>query len=284
MLTFGLFKGIIRLTTLTCHQYFFKNIMIERVLRQIGLEQKEINVYLKSLELGTQPASIIASRTDIPRNTTRFILDKLVKRGLISKSKRANTQIYTPENPENIIRFIETKRNKLNNQIDKDISAIKEVMVELESRSQAKSSHPKITFYEGEDGLINVYEDTLSSQETIRSFASFDAMHGNQAEYFDTYYKRRAKKNIFIRSIHPDSDIAKEKSKHNKEEFRESCLIPKEKYNFSPEIQFYDNKINIASWKEKLGIIIESEEIYQTFVTAFELAWAEAKRLEKEGK
>jgi sugar-specific transcriptional regulator TrmB len=258
--------------------------MLERTLQQIGLEKKEIAVYLKSLELGTQAASTVASHVDIPRNTTRFILDKLVKKGLISKSKRANTQLYTPEDPENIIRFIETKRNKVNKSLDNDISAIRDVMAELESRQSVESSHPKITFYEGEVGLKKVYEDTLSSHETIRSFASFDSMHDVQPEYFNDYYKKRAAKGIFMRVIHPDCEIAREKEKDNEKEYRESLLIPEDQYNFSTEIQFYDNKINVSSWKEKLGIIIESEEIYKTFVVAFELAWKEAKRLNRKRK
>jgi len=60
--------------------------------------------------------------------------------------------------------------------------------------------------------------------------------------------------------------------------------VPAKKYNFSPEIQFYDNKIVITSWKEKLGIIIESEEIYQAMTVVFELAWKEAERLNQNSK
>jgi hypothetical protein len=37
----------------------------------------------------------------------------------------------------------------------------------------------------------------------------------------------------------------------------------------------------IASWREKLGIIMESKEIAEAMKSIFELAWAEAKRLEK---
>ena len=37
----------------------------------------------------------------------------------------------------------------------------------------------------------------------------------------------------------------------------------------------------IASWREKLGIIIESAEIAEAMKKIYELAWAEAKRLEE---
>ena len=38
----------------------------------------------------------------------------------------------------------------------------------------------------------------------------------------------------------------------------------------------------IASWREKLGIIIESAEIADAMKKIYELAWAEAKRLDGE--
>jgi hypothetical protein len=36
----------------------------------------------------------------------------------------------------------------------------------------------------------------------------------------------------------------------------------------------------IASWREKLGIIIQSAEIADAMKKTYELAWAEAKRLD----
>ena len=50
------------------------------------------------------------------------------------------------------------------------------------------------------------------------------------------------------------------------------------------EINIYDNKVMIASWREQLGIIIESAEIADVMKKTFELAWAEAKRLSAEMK
>ena len=65
---------------------------------------------------------------------------------------------------------------------------------------------------------------------------------------------------------------------------RETALVPQSAFHFSPEINIYDNKIMIASWREKLGIIIESHEIADAMKKIYELAWAEAKRLDREVK
>jgi sugar-specific transcriptional regulator TrmB len=255
--------------------------MLQNVLQNIGLDEKEIEIYLTNLDLGSQPASVIARRVKMPRNTARYHLDNLVEKGLIEISKKGNTQIYSPEEPKNLINFLESERVEANQKIDDKITKLNEVMAELKSRYRPESTKPKVSFYEGEDGLKRVYDDTLKSTEDIRSFASFDAMHGFLPDYFKTYYDRRVKNKILIRSIHPETKLAKEKTKHDKKEFRESRLIPVSRYHFTPEIQIYDNKINITSFKEKLAILIESQEIYEAMVTIFELAWKEASRLDR---
>jgi sugar-specific transcriptional regulator TrmB len=253
--------------------------MIENVLQNIGLNEKEIDVYLSNLEVGSQPASVIARRVKIPRNTTRFILDKLVDKGIIEKTKRANTQLYSPEEPQNLINLLESQRVDLNANIDEKIAQLNGVMAELQSRFRPESTKPKVTFYEGDDGLKKVYEDTLKSNETIRSIASFEGMHGALPDYFKNYYKRRVANKVDIRSIHPDTPLARDRTKQDKKEGRESRLVPSNKFNFNPEIQFYDDKIVITSWKEKLGILIESHEVYEAMAALFELAWKEATRL-----
>ncbi len=258
--------------------------MLQNVLHNLGLNKKEIDVYLTGLELGSQPASTIARRVKVPRNTTRFLLDKLVDKGFVKKTKKANTQLYTPEEPKNLINLLERKRVDLNAKIDDQVDVLQEVMAELETRYRPESTKPKVTFYEGDEGLVKVYEDTLKSSETLRSFASFDAMHGVLPDYFKTYYERRSKNNIHIRSIHPSTELAREKTKNDKKEMRDSRLIPGEEFWFTPEIQFYDGKVSITSLKERLSIIIESHEIYEAMVIAFELAWKEASRLDPRKK
>jgi hypothetical protein len=100
--------------------------------------------------------------------------------------------------------------------------------------------------------------------------------------YFPDYFFRRAKKGIPIRAIFPFTQAGIDLSKDDKIQKRETAMIPADKYYFSPEINIYDNKIMIASWKEKLGIVIESREIADAMKKVFELSWAEAKRLDKE--
>ena len=142
------------------------------------------------------------------------------------------------------------------------------------------SDRPRVRFYEGEDGMKEVYEDTLTTHDPIRAYATVDDMHRGIPNYFPGYYKRRAGAGIMIRAIVPDTDIGRERASKDKEELRETALVPQDKFYFSPEINIYDNKVMIASWREKLGIIIESAEIADAMKKIYELSWSEAKKLD----
>lgn len=243
----------------------------------LGFSQNETAVYLSLLRLGKGTVSQIARKAHINRTTGYDILDNLISKGLASISGKEPKQEYVAESPDALRSFTESGLEHAKSNLRRAENLI----------PQLKSLHhiggrPQVQFYEGTEGLIHVYEDTLTSHEPIRAYATVDDMHKALPRYFPAYYKRRAAKGIFARGIIPKTPMAIERATHNAEEAREIAFVPADKYYFSPEMCIYDNKLMIASWREKLGIIIESAEIADAMKKVFELAWAEAKRLDRE--
>lgn len=249
----------------------------ENALINLGLNEKEASVYMTLLGLGDATASEIAKRAGINRTTVYDILSSLGSKGLVSISGKEPKQEYRAENPDRLITYL---KNDLELKAQ-NVRYAELILPELKS-IQKVGDRPRIKFYEGENGLRDVYEDTLSSSETIRAYAAVDDVNKGISNYFPKYYKRRAAKNIHIRAIFPETEVARERAVLDKSEKRESLLIPYDKYSFTPEINIYDNKVMIASWREKLGIIIESAEIADAMKKIFELSWDRAKELDKE--
>ncbi|MFH1170218.1 MAG: helix-turn-helix domain-containing protein [Candidatus Vogelbacteria bacterium] len=243
-------------------------------LQSFGFGEKEADVYIALLELGKGTVSQISQQAGINRTTGYDILGSLVNKKLVSVSGKKPRQEYAAEPPTMITDYL--KRQIL--QTEEFIKKVEEILPELTLLHSVKN-RPKIRFYEGVDGLEYVYEDTLTSSEPIRAYATVDDMHKALPNYFPKYYKRRAEKNILIRAIVPETPTSRERQTHDKEEKREIAFVPADKYYFSPEINIYDNKVMIASWREKLGIIIESEEIADAMKKTYELAWLGAKTL-----
>lgn len=255
-----------------------KNSDLKNLLVGLGLKEKEADVYLAILTLGQGTASQIARRAHIVRTTVYDILGLLFDKGLVTLTGKEPKQEYVAEPPENLQIYIEGELSKKKAEVEE---VRKFLLPQLKSIHNT-GNRPKVMFYEGREGLEHVYEDTLTSHEPIRALASVGEMHAGLPGYFPGYYKRRAEAGIAIRAIIPDNENGRERKKFDKDELRESALVPESKFSFTPEINIYDNKVMIASWKEKLGIIIESKEIADAMKKIYELAWAEAKQLDGE--
>lgn len=252
------------------------NLDMKKTLEFVGFSGKEACVYLALLELGKGTVAQISRRAGINRPSGYHVLASLELRELVKSSGKKPKQEYIAESPDQIEKMFLKK-------IEEDkvfIQEAQKVIPQLKSMHNV-SGRPKVSFYEGKEGVEKVYEDTLTSHEPIRAYASVENMHDGLPEYFPEYYKRRTKKGIAIRAIVPNSATGRERKSMDGKELRETALVPTEMFNFIPEINIYDNKVMIASWREKLGIIIESTEIADAMKKIYELAWAEAKRLDE---
>jgi HTH-type transcriptional regulator, sugar sensing transcriptional regulator len=246
---------------------------LSKTLSSLGLSEKEAAVYLAILEMGRGTVTEISRKANINRTSGYDILDSLSAQGLVRVSGKEPKQEYVAESPDNLVALLEKKLRDTEEQL----RAARSFVPTLKGIHRVED-RPQVKFYEGSDGLRQVYEDTLTSHEQILAYATVDDMHKGLPNYFPEYYKRRADKGISIRAIVPETEAGRERMSHDAEEKREIAFVPADKYYFSPEINIYDNKVMVASWREKLGIIIESAEIADAMKKIYELAWTGAKQ------
>ncbi len=242
---------------------------VEALLVKAGLTDNEAKVYLALLSLGKGTVSEITRVAGVGRTYGYAILDLLAAKDLISVSGKEPKQEFIAESPRKLYEFLEGELASRK----ETLGEVKNVLPELVSMHSVED-RPKVRFYEGLEGIKEVYEDTLTAKERpLRGFAKYEELHGTLKTYFPEYYRRRATKGIFGRALITDTPLARERKKHDKEEAREIRLVPKDKFDISPEIDIYDNKVMIVSWREKLGIIIESGEIADAMKKIFDLVW-----------
>ncbi len=247
--------------------------MIEKLFKNLGFSDKEIAVYKALLRLGTAKAHEIARKTDLNRTTVYDILEGLMQKGLISKYKKRSATFFNAFDPKNLLTYLDREEEEKIKIISKQKQAVKELLPQLISLQDFESTKPKVQFFEGEKGMREAYEDTLTSKEIILAYANPETMHQGLPNFFPEYYKRRAAKKIFIRAIDPRNKYSLERSKYDQEEMREIRFLPSEDLTFSPEINIYNNKMLVASWKEKMAVIIESKELTDLQKLTFNLIW-----------
>lgn len=231
-------------------------------LKEIGLNEKEAALYAAGLELGEASLQELAKEAGIKRPTAYRIMEELEAKGLFSKVTKGKKYYYEAEDPEAIFGLYKIRQD-----------AFARLLPDLRLLHNKGEKRPKVKFYNGIEGLKSMYWESLESKGSIVGYGSIDDMWVLSADFIADYVKERIKRKIPIRGIVPATAQSREYIKLNPKEMRELCLVPKDRFPFTNEINIYNDKVAIFSFREKVGVIIESEDIAHTQKAIFELAW-----------
>jgi len=235
-------------------------------LKNIGLTDKEARVYIACLEAGSNVVSKIGKLAGLNRVTAYDILEKLKEKGFVNFLTKNNLKYFSATDPEIIV--AETQRKTQN---------LKSILPDLK-RLKGDTVHPHIQYFEGVDGIKTIYADTLISKTEILNYANSREIRNFWPDYDKEYVEKRAKKKIFLKGIAPNDKWGKQVHTDDKKYFREIRLIDPKRFDFTNEINIYDDKVAIASFSSELiGMIIESKEIANTQRAIFKMAWEFAK-------
>jgi len=261
--------------------------MLTGILKKIGLNEKESQVYLSLLELGAQPASIIGRKANINRSTTYLVLESLIKIGYVNEHVRADVKYFAAADPQIIVQNLEQQEHK----IDANREEFIELLPEFYALTNPLSIKPRIRFYEGEEGVKRAMNDTLNASESLYAWSAFDSWFKapqSLQKYIKEYAKLRAEKyKIPVKVIVRDTpEVRKYLLKQyptledDKDPLMEIRWVPKGIPAFNNETNIYDDKVSIVSLarNELLGIIIESHEIAQLHKAIFQMSWNSAKK------
>lgn len=249
----------------------------KKQLVDLGFGDKEASVYLALLELGPSTTAEISRKAGINRTTGYDILESLINDGLVSPLGKTKIQKFVAENPDKMIVFLENKIKQGEEKLKQAYNLLPELFSVYNTDEK-----PKVKYYEGVNGMKEAFEDTLTSSEEILAYATGDdAIKSVGNEYVEEYINKRVAKNIKIRVICPDNLESLTMVNKNREQLRESTIVPENKFHFSVETDIYDNKVLSISWKEKFAVLVESKEIADTQKKIFELAWIGAREIGK---
>jgi HTH-type transcriptional regulator, sugar sensing transcriptional regulator len=239
--------------------------MLQKELENAGLSDSEAKVYLAALELGETNISRIAKKSGIKRTTTYLVIDSLKEKGLINSYKKRNKTIFIAEDPRKIEEKLAERKH-----------AIAKVMPELLSLANFIDKKPVIRFYEGQDGIKDLFKDILKYPDSeVLEMYSESYVHDFSEEFFSKYFTpHRIAKKIWVRAILPNTEIIKKLMARNEKELRQAKLLDPEKYKIKIEINIYGkNKVSVIAFKEEIGLIIESQLIHESLKNIFELMW-----------
>lgn len=244
--------------------------MNQSLLENIGMSTKQANAYLKLLQLGSAPASALAKKMNENRTSAYSLLNAMLKKGFVSYFEKRGVKYYVSTDPRILL--------------EKNLSTAKTLFDYLPELLAIQNQHgqkPKITFYEGLEGIKQLCEKVLEVPGSVReSFMGIDPerIHPEIKDFFEKdIVNRRIELGITYRGIVTGYiPMADRHQKTEKGQLRELKFVDAEKFPIKIHIDIYPkNKVALYSYNkdEMMGVVIEHESFFITMKTAFALAW-----------
>lgn len=252
---------------------------IKEILQNAGLTAPESSVYLAALKLGHPDISAIAKKAGVSRTNCYDILKRLSKLGLVRFYLKDNKKHIRVIHPEVFLDMFDKKED----QLQKSKAELEKILPQLNSFYDSENRAPKIFFFEGIKGFLDMYYFLYKDGSAPDEAYEFNAWNKDANQWFpeerEKHRKMRIKKKIKVNQLVVESPFTKEwvKPAVAKEEFKETRLIKGDIFDLGANVEIFKNKVVISNFgnqpEENQGVLIQSKEITSLLINIFKLAW-----------
>jgi sugar-specific transcriptional regulator TrmB len=263
---------------------------ISEQLHGLGLQEHEAQVYLALLEVGRGTVSEICKAAQLNRTTGYDVLERLSLYGLASRTTSGNKRtMYVAEPPARLKQYLENK--KLQAQVR--LEQANDVILDLQNLYK-KENKPVIKFFEGFEGIKNIYLHTLEAKETIYSILDLSVyLPGFEKSRYDKFGKDYAKERTrlgvkekalvvkndegiyFYNTTYKNNPAAKKVTEYRWLE-KQLSSIP------AAEVNIYDDVVMgvLAKPGENAAFEVKNASFANSLKIIFELAWQQGEKME----
>lgn len=249
-------------------------------LVKLGLTEGEASVYLALLESGPSTVGPIVKRAGVAYSNVYEILERLIKKGLVSFIIKSKTKHFQAAEPIGLHDYIEKKEKEIRN--EKRI--VEKLIPELTQLSKMKGEKLLAEVFTGMKGLRTVYNKVLEGYEDGDDYAFFyDPSESRDIvdRFFLNFEKKVYKpRNIIMRGI-VSKDFYYLSNYMKKSEMVKKGLwdVRYVDFPFPGNIDIFKDRLLIVSWSGPIiAILIHSYDISAKFLKYFESVWKIAKK------
>lgn len=243
-------------------------------LRNIGLKEKEIKIYLTLLKEGSSLANQLAKKTSILRSSIYDYLDILLEKGFVSYAIKSGKKYFQAVAPQKILDNFEERKKK-----EEDI--LKEIIPKLTQLQNISSKKAFVEVFEGKEGIKTVFSRILKeSPKELFVFGSSGVGYKLLPFFLEHWHNERVKKKIKMKIIYNAKSEAQTRIKEGPSlKFSEIKFLSEEHISITGTL-IYHNNVLLTIWNKEspLAISIESDDISRNYKDNFNVLWSVAKK------
>jgi sugar-specific transcriptional regulator TrmB len=249
--------------------------MNEKVLEDIGLTKGEVAVYLSLLELGETTTGAIIKSSRITGSKVYEILDKLIKKGLVSYITKERTRFFQASSPKRLIDYVEAREKE----IAKRKRNIESIIPSLEAIREIKKETQSAQLFEGYEGIRTVFNMILEQLDPGDEYYAFSLGEELKIKkvtaFLNSHHGKRIRKKIRLKII---ADL------------KDKALFKYLSRTHGITVRFVENPVPLGvfifkdyiatfTFREKpTAFLIKSQQISDSYRKFFNYIWGLAKK------
>ena len=235
------------------------------LLKDIGLTNTEIKIYLALLNLRVSPAGKLVEKTGVFRKNVYDSLNKLIDKGLVTYVVENKVKYFQAKNPDNLLKYIDEKRSRLTEQENE----IQQILPELNRQFDISDPEIEAEIYRGTEGIKTILKECLEYKEILFIGATGDVE--NRLPYFWPQYNKKREQlkcKWKLLLIHESKFKPITKSK-----YYEYKILPKNLSGLNV-IYIYGDYVANVLWLEKpLAFVVKHKILANNYRKYFEHLW-----------
>ncbi len=250
--------------------------MLEKFLKNIGLNDKEISIYLELLKVESDSALDLSKKTGILRTSIYPIIESLEEKNLVSRIQKGKKINFQAEAPERIGAYIESQRIKLEEQL----RLADDFIPQLKSISRQTGEKPIVKIYEGREGIFKANEESFgyggtSEGDVVYFIYPYDLLE----ELFSEQEMQKSRAQRTGRHIRSEAIYTYSKGERQISQDSVRLRIDGDKYPIKCDISIFKDVIRINTLSKSLSsLVIKSQDIADTLKSLFRMVFEAGKK------
>jgi sugar-specific transcriptional regulator TrmB len=250
----------------------------KEILKEMGLTNTEINIYLSLLELGPSTINPIAKRNKLQSSSTFYCLNSLTEKGFVSYTTKNNRKHYEAINPKSLSSIIDHKVKKLETQKN----YLKRSLPELNALKALSKPEHSAKLYEGFAGIKAVFGQVIESLKKGEEYYSFYMSEEPNdleiSEFFKIFNRRLKTKGIKLKLLAKQNYKKVFTKKYGSRFLKTYQEIRYTKENIPIGTTIFKDNIAFFIWnKNPYAFTIKSPEMAEAYRKHFLSLWKKAK-------
>ncbi len=238
--------------------------MLEKYLEEIGLSEKESQIYLALLAVDSESIQDLAKRTGINRTTVYPVLETLEKKGLVSEVQKGKKVEYVAAPPERLETFVERQKVVLEERAER----LKDIIPQIKSIQRESGEKPIVKYFEGREGAIAAHEEFYEMHDSKAREGYFIYNQDLMMQTFTLSEREKFRKIRVGKLVSPISVYSNNEGDIAFSTQGKRKRISEDKYPISSDIVIIEDRILIGTLGDRISsILIKSKDLATTLAS-----------------